>query len=206
LIQPTIYGQQKERQEIGRELHDNISQYLTTTRLYLEVAKEKAEGEMLTMINQAHQGLLQMINEIRQLSQSLIPPSLSDIGLKESIQDLCTGLKNTHAFNINFKYSHFNEILLPDNMKLMLFRIIQEQINNIIRHAHADSITIKLETSKGWLSLSVADNGKGFDLKTVKKGHGFDNISNRADLFRGKLKIDTAPEKGCTIYVTIPLQ
>lgn len=206
LMQATIDGQEKERQEIGRELHDNISQYLTTTRLYLDVAKEKAEGEMLVMINQAHKGLLNMINEIRQLSQSLIPPSLSDIGLIESIQDLCASLKNTHAFDIDFQYSRFKESLLPDNMKLMLFRIIQEQINNIIRHAHANAINIKLETADGVVTLWVTDNGKGFDLKSVKKGHGLDNISNRADLFSGKMVIDTAPGKGCTIGVVIPLK
>ena len=204
-MQAAIDGQERERREIGVELHDNINQYLTTTRLYLEVAKEKAEGEMLIMLNQAHKGLLDMINEIRRLSQSLIPPSLSDIGLIESIQDLCTPLKNTLAFNIDFQYHHFKEDRLPDNMKLMLFRIIQEQINNIIRHAHASAILINLRTTGSRLTLSITDNGRGFDQKTIKKGHGFDNIGHRADLFGGKLKIDAAPGKGCAIHVTIPL-
>jgi signal transduction histidine kinase len=206
LMQATIDGQEKERREIGRELHDNISQYLTTTRLYLEVAKEKAEGEILKMINQAHKGMLDIVNEIRQLSQSLIPPSLSDIGLAESILDICTPLENTHAFNIDFEYNYFNEALLPDNMKLMLFRIIQEQINNIIRHAGADTIQIRLRTGEGKMTLSVADNGKGFDMKSVKKGLGFDNINNRASLFGGNVRVDAAPGKGCIIQVTIPLQ
>jgi PAS domain S-box-containing protein len=206
LMQATIDGQEKERQEIGRELHDNISQYLTTTRLYLDVAREKAEGEMLTLINQAHKGLLNMITEIRQLSQSLIPPSLSDIGLVESIQDLCTQLKNAHTFNIDFQHCNLYEALLPENMKLTLFRTIQEQINNIIRHARATIINIRLETAEGIVILSIADNGIGFDPKTIKKGHGFDNIRNRADLLGGKLRIDSAPGKGCTIVVMIPLK
>ena len=205
-MQATIDGQEKERREIGIELHDNINQYLTTTRLYLEVAKEKAEGEMLTMLNQAHKGLLDMINEIRRLSQSLIPPSLTDIGLVESVQDLCTSLKNTHAFTIDFQYRHFNEARLPENMKLMLFRIIQEQINNIIRHAHASTIQINLKTTGTRLTLSIADNGRGFDPGSVKRGHGFDNIGHRADLFGGKLKIDATPGKGCTIHVAVPVQ
>lgn len=205
LMQATIDGQEKERQEIGRELHDNISQYLTTTRLYLDVAREKAEGEMLTLINQAHKGLLNMITEIRQLSQSLIPPSLSDIGLVESVQDLCTQLKNAHTFNIDFQHYNLYEALLPENMKLTLFRIIQEQINNIIRHARATNINIRLETAEGIVRLSIADNGIGFDPQTIKKGHGFDNIRNRADLLGGKLRIDSAPGKGCTIVVIIPL-
>ena len=205
LMQATIDGQEKERHEIGRELHDNISQHLTTTRLYLEVAKEKADGEMLKMISQAHKGLLDIVSEIRQLSQTLVPPSLSDIGLIESIQDLCDSLKNTHAFKIDLQCHPFDETLLPEKMKLMLYRIFQEQINNIIRHSGADAIHAMLQTAERQVILSVADNGKGFDPKTVKKGLGFDNMSNRANLFGGKVKIDSEPGKGCIVQVTIPL-
>ncbi|MEI9806453.1 MAG: ATP-binding protein [Bacteroidota bacterium] len=205
LAQATIDAQEKERKEIGRELHDNISQHITTTRLYLEVAREKATGEILSLITQAHKGLLDTVNEMRQLSQSLVPPSLSDIGLVESIEDLCSPLKSTHAFRIDFFHHDFNESVLPDNMKLMLFRIIQEQINNIIRHAHADIINISLQTLEGCILLSVADNGKGFDPGSVKRGLGFSNINNRADLFGGTLKIEAAPGRGCLIRVLIPL-
>lgn len=204
LMQATIDAQEKERREIGRELHDNISQHLTTTRLYLEVARDKAEGELLGMIGRAHKGMLDIVSEIRQISESLVPPSLNDIGLVESIRDLCDPLRNTHAFKVDFQYSQFDEELLPDNMKLMLFRIIQEQVNNIIRHANANSILISLQTSKHHVMLFVADNGKGFDPATVKKGLGLDNISNRAGLFSGKLHIDTSPGNGCAIRVTIP--
>jgi PAS domain S-box-containing protein len=205
LMQATIDAQEKERKEIGRELHDNISQRITTTRLYLEVAREKAEGEVLSMISQAHKGLLNTVNEIRQLSQSLVPPSLSDIGLTESIEDLCTPIKNMHAYDISFQHHPFDETLLPDNMKLMLFRIIQEQINNIIRHANANAILIILQTFKDRVMLTVGDNGRGFDPASVKKGLGFVNIRNRAGLFEGKVEINTAPEKGCIITVSIPL-
>jgi PAS domain S-box-containing protein len=204
LMQATIDGQEKERREIGRELHDNINQHLTTTRLYLEVAKEKAEGELLGMINWAHKGLLDIVTEIQQLSQSLVPPSLNDIGLIASIEDLCEPLKNIHAFTIDFRYHQFNEDRLPDNLKLMVFRIIQEQVSNIIRHANAGAVSIGLQEWADQLVLSIADDGKGFDPATIRKGLGLDNISNRAGLFGGKLKIDSAPGKGCLVQVTIP--
>jgi signal transduction histidine kinase len=148
---------------------------------------------------------MDIVTEIRHLSQSLVPPSLNDIGLIASIEDLCSPLKTTHAFTVDFQYHKFNESLLPENMKLMLFRIIQEQINNIIRHAEAQSILVSLKTGDDRVTLLVSDNGKGFDLKSVKKGLGFDNISNRAGLFGGKLRIITAPGKGCSVGVTIPL-
>ena len=88
LMQATIDGQEKERSEISRELHDNISQHLTTTRLYLEVARDKSEGQSLEMITQAHKGLMYIRNEIRRISQSLAPPELRHIGLVDSIRDL----------------------------------------------------------------------------------------------------------------------
>lgn len=205
LTQATIFGQEKERQEIGKELHDNINQHLNTTRLYLEVAKEKASGEILEMINLSHKSLTAMINEIRVLSQSLVPPTLGDLGLVESVQELCDSLRRAHKFNIDFYYRHFSEEELPGNLRLMLFRIVQEQINNIIRHANANNVQIKLQTDAENLILTIADDGNGFDLSTNKKGLGLSNIANRADLFNGKVDIETAPGMGCLIAVVIPL-
>jgi PAS domain S-box-containing protein len=205
LTQATIDGQEKERLEIGKELHDNISQHLSTTRLYIEVAKEKATGEVLEMITHAHKNLTDIINEIRLLSQSLVPPTLGDLGLVESVQDLCGTLIRTHAFKIEFHHRYFNEDGLEDNMKLMLFRIIQEQVNNIIRHAQASHIIIRLQADAEQIILSVEDNGKGFDLHQNKKGLGLTNMMNRASLFNGKALIDTNPGKGCRLIVTIPL-
>ncbi len=204
LTQATIDGQEKERLEIGKELHDNISQHLTITRLYLEVIKEKKPEEIHEIINHAHKNLSGIINKIRHLSQSLVPPTLGDIGLIESIQEICDSLKRTHTFNIEFYHRHFNEEALPDNLKLMLFRIIQEQVNNIIRHAHADAIQIRLQSDAEYIILTVADNGKGFDTSNYKKGLGLASITNRANLFNGKVEIDTLPGKGCSLSVAIP--
>jgi signal transduction histidine kinase len=208
LTQATIDAQEKERLEIGKELHDNISQHLTTTRLYLEVARDRAGSDDLKeMIFHAHRELSDIIREIRKLSQSLVPPTLGDIGLVESVQDICDSLKRTHTFAIEFNHIYFSETGMPDNMKLMLFRIIQEQINNIIRHAGANTICINLGMRKGTIELAISDNGKGFDRATVgKKGLGLSNIINRAGLFNGKVDINSAPGRGCTIRVVVPAQ
>src|SRR5688572_2810196 len=206
LMQATIDGQERERSEISRELHDNISQHLTTTRIYLEVVKDKAEGQFLEMIGQAHKSLIYISHEIRRLSQSLAPPELRDIGLVESIRDLCNLLRNAHTLQINFDHDHLDEERIPDTMKLMLFRIIQEQINNIIRHAGAHAISIKLEADVNELRLAIADDGKGFDVLQVKKGLGLINIINRIELFDGTADIMTSPGKGCLLQVTAPLR
>lgn len=204
LTQATIFGQEKERREIGKELHDNINQHLTTTRLYLEVAMEKAAGEVKEMISLSHKSLTDTINEIRLMSQSLVPPTLGDLGLIESVQDLCDALKRAHTFSVDFNYRYFNEDNLPGELRLILFRIVQEQINNIIRHANATHIQIKLQSDAEHIILTIADNGHGFDKKSIKKGLGFSNIRNRADLFNGKVEIESAPGKGCILTVNIP--
>jgi signal transduction histidine kinase len=206
LTQATIDGQEKERQEIGKELHDNINQHLTTTRLYLEVAKDKSSGEVHEMIRLAHQNLAAIIKEIRQLSQSLVPPTLGDLGLVESVYDICDSLKRAHTFQVDFQHKHFNEEELPGNLKLMLFRIIQEQVSNIVRHAQANMFQIRLQRDAEYIILTIQDDGKGFDFHNFRKGLGFSNITSRAGLFNGKVEINAAPGKGCMVSVVIPLE
>jgi signal transduction histidine kinase len=183
-----------------------MNQHLNTTRLYLEVAKEKASGEVKEMITLSHKTLTDTINEIRLLSQSLVPPTLGDLGLVESVHDLCDALKRANTYSIDFYYRHFTEEGLPGNLRLILFRIIQEQINNIIRHANALHIHIKLQTDAEYIILTINDDGQGFDFASRKKRLGLRNITNRADLFNGKVEIETAPGKGCTLTVMIPFE
>jgi PAS domain S-box-containing protein len=201
----TIEGQEKERKEIGKELHDNIGQHLTTTKLYLDIAKGTADDATMELISLATKSVSDVINELRRLSRSITPPTLGDLGLIESIKDLCEPLKRTQAFAIRFYHGHFDEEHLQDDIKLMLFRIVQELINNIIRHSEATTILVRLQTDAEQLSLVIADNGKGFDTSIDKKGSGFTNIINRAGLFNGRMEIETGEEKGCRVRVTIPI-
>ena len=91
-------------------------------------------------------------------------------------------------------------------MKLMFFRIIQEQLNNIIRHSGADRIRLQLKTTPEVAILAIIDNGKGFDPSIPRKGLGLSNIANRAGLFNGRMDIISNPGEGCTIQVTLPLK
>jgi signal transduction histidine kinase len=94
---------------------------------------------------------------------------------------------------------------LPDNQKLMLFRIIQEQLNNIVKHAGATLVKIVLKNNKPPLTLEIVDNGKGFDVKKIRRGLGLTNIRNRVELFGGKMDIVTSEGKGCTVKITVPV-
>jgi PAS domain S-box-containing protein len=206
LTQATIDGQEKERLELGKELHDNFSQHLTMTKLYLEVVREKAPDEILEMVSHAHSNLSDIINDIRKLSQSLVPPTLGDLGLIESIQDLCDSLRRTQTIKVEFYHRHFDETVMADNMKLMLFRIIQEQVNNVIRHSQAGKLTIKLQADAEQVFLSIADNGIGFDATIKKRGLGLTSIFNRVGLFNGQMHLRTSMGKGCLLSITVPLE
>jgi PAS domain S-box-containing protein len=200
-----IEAQEQERKQIGKELHDNVGQQLTTTKLYLDIVKENVDGAEHKLVVQATKAITDIINEIRNLSRALTPSALNDLGLVESVRDLCESIKITQAFAIRFYHKHFEEEILDEDTKLMLFRIIQEQINNILKHAEATAILVKLQSDAEQLILTITDNGKGFNTATIKKGLGIENMANRADLFNGKLDLKTEPGKGCSITVTIPL-
>jgi PAS domain S-box-containing protein len=204
LTQATIDGQEKERKEIGKELHDNIGQQLTTTKLFLDIARKTADETTVEMLNMSITSISDIINEIRSMSRSLVPPTLGDLGLVESVTELCYSLRRTQAFNIRFYHKTFNEQGLQHNQNLMIYRIIQEQLNNIIKHSEARSVILKLSSEGGFISLNIVDNGKGFDLGKSKKGLGLLNIVNRAELFNGKVEIITAVNKGCKLKVTFP--
>ncbi len=204
LTQATIDVQEEERKEIGKELHDNIGQLLATSKLYLDLAKSTADDTTKEMISLSLESISYVINGVREISHSLIPPTLGDLGLISSIKDLIETFTRTQPLEIKFNYSFFNEDLLPENQKLMVFRIIQEQLNNIIKHANAREVVITLKNMDKLLWLEVKDDGKGFDAKKIRKGIGLANIKNRAELFGGKMEIISDAGEGCLINVMVP--
>jgi PAS domain S-box-containing protein len=201
--QATISVQEKERAEISKELHDNVNQVLTTTKLYLDLALANPELKD-ELIAKSSVNIINTIAEIRQLSQSLMIPSLGDLGLIDSIEDLIENINATKKITAVFVCEDVDENWLDENQKLTLFRIVQEALNNVIRHAEATKTTIELSLKKHQIKLVIKDDGKGFDPAATKKGAGLNNIRNRVYLLNGSLTIKTEPGKGCTLLVKLP--
>lgn len=109
------------------------------------------------------------------------------------------------TLNIKFEHISFKEDLIPENQKLALFRIVQEQLNNIVKHACAQNVWIKLSKQENEFILKVKDDGKGFSSGQSRKGIGILNIKNRAELFNGEAEIVSQPGNGCLLTVVIPL-
>jgi PAS domain S-box-containing protein len=202
--QATVETQEMERKEIGSELHDNVNQVLTTTKLYLELATSHPELKD-EMIQKSTANIIKVINEIRQLSRSLMEPSIGDLGLVEAISDLVENLNMTRKLHVLFRADDGFDEVLTKNQKLTLFRIIQEATNNIIRHSGAKftSIVLEKETDSG--KLIIEDNGNGFHPEKVKRGTGLNNIKNRVYLVNGDCRIESAPGIGTRILIQFPI-
>jgi PAS domain S-box-containing protein len=206
VAQAVVNAQEKERAEIGKELHDNVNQILSTAKLYLELARTE-EDERLDLIDRSTDNISNAINEIRTISRSLVPPSVGDLGLIDSIHDLVENIRATKKLQVSFDFEGEIDDVLDEKRKLMLFRIIQEQVNNVLRHAKATHLIIELNTAGNMIDLTIIDDGQGFDMEKVKlkKGVGLSNIISRAELFNGKVAIKTAPGKGCSLNINVPI-
>lgn len=204
ISQATIDTQEQERAEIGRELHDNVNQVLTTTKLYLELAQSNADLRD-ELVGKANANIIHVINEIRQLSRSLMDPSIGDLGLVASIRDLVENINLTRKMRIRLNSDENLDNLLDESRKVTIFRIVQEAMSNIIRHSRATEVVVKLKKNSNAVLLQVSDNGVGFDPDGVKSGIGLKNIHNRVYLAKGQLQIIAAPGKGCTLKINFPL-
>ena len=206
ITETSIEVQEREREEIGKELHDNINQILASTKLFLGLALEDEKNATPELIKRSHQNIRMAMDEIRHLSQSLVAPSLGDITLVEAIKELVSNFQLGSSLTVEVKQEHYDESVIDKEKKLMLYRIIQEQISNIIKHSQAKKASIHLSTTAKEIILKIEDNGIGFDIQKKSGGIGLRNMSNRAGFFNGKVDIVTSPENGCTLIVTIPIK
>ena len=202
ITEVVLGAQERERFELGQELHDNINQILATSKLYLDVAIEEREPR-IELLDKSRKNISMAIEEIRKLSHELITPSLNDLGLVQTIMELIRSIQSVKRMKIRLDIAGlYEEELLPEQ-KITIYRIIQEQLNNILKHAQANNVDIELHNVAEQVCLRLTDDGKGFDPRIRRKGVGISNIISRAELYNGKVEIESAPGKGCQLVVTL---
>lgn len=201
----TIEGQEKQRAEIGKELHDNVNQMLASVKMYLSSFQDGTERQQ-ELIRRSVETLGSCMDEIRQLSRSLVPSSLGDIGLTEAVEELLQHFSDAQS-GIRFtSHISFDEKQISLGLQLSVYRIIQEQFSNIIKYAGASQVAVHLKQFDHRLLVEVADDGRGFDTSQKRKGIGITNMMNRAELYNGKFNIVSSPGNGCVVTVEFYLQ
>jgi two-component system sensor histidine kinase UhpB len=191
--------QEKERFEVGKELHDNVCQMLATVKLYLETGL-KDESQLKEFVGLGKDLLMKSMDELRRISKTLAPPSLGQLPLQQSLEELVYSIRIARK-EIHLHIEGLDESSIHHELGISIYRIVQEQLNNIMKYANATCIEIFVHQQNNQLSISIKDNGIGFDSTRKRKGIGITNMISRVNVFGGKIQIDTAPGKGCVLSV-----
>lgn len=206
--------QERDRQRIARDLHDSTVQNLTSlihkSELCLRLVDMdpvRTKLELNTMSNT----LKSVINEIREIIYNLKPMSLEDLGLVATIERFVNQLMINHDIKVNVKHNEEKQDILPV-IKLSVFRIIQEACNNVVKHANAKSIDIDIRYDTKYITVSVADDGKGFDAENKLdyvtpdySGYGLTIMKERVYLLAGTMKIQSTLNKGTIVTISVPI-
>lgn len=202
-----IKTQEDERFEIGSELHDNVCQILASSQLSLEMLKDNLPPNAEQWFNKSKQFINLALEEIRNISHKLAPSFFEYTTIEDTFHELLNDINANNKYQIDLKIEE--EVVnqkIASELQLNLYRILQEQLRNITKYANADHIAVELKLEQQELLFNIIDNGIGFNYDEVKKGIGLSNIKRRAELFFGKMEIESAPGQGCKMIIQIPLQ
>ena len=203
IIEAIVEAKESERSDIGKELHDNINQLLGASMLYLEMARKDIKNGEVYLIHSSEYTLA-AIEEIRKLTKGLTTATLMDFGLCGAIEHISLDIMEASSIKIHFKLDPTLEATMTEKFKLNTFRILQEQLNNIVKHAKATEIQIRLSRTKTGFMLSISDDGVGFDPGIKTKGIGISNIISRSALYKGTANFISEAGKGCKLVVNFP--
>jgi PAS domain S-box-containing protein len=199
-----ITAQETERSQLGLELHDNVNQVLTTVKLYNEMYLSGIVQDREVLQKSTHY-VQECINEIRSISKRLSAPTLGDISLKDSLQELVDSINLTDRLTITYLYQGFDHCQVSQDLHLAIYRIVQEGLNNILKYSDAQSARIELYKQDSTLYLNIVDDGKGFDPTAKRVGIGLANMKIRAENLNGRFQINSSHNQGCSIEVCFPM-
>jgi PAS domain S-box-containing protein len=197
-----IHAQERERSEIANELHDNVNQLLTTAKLYIENIRYFPEQQD-SFVGKSIGLLQKSINEIKVLSKQLVTPVINDIGFKATIDELLHHYSSLHLFDIQLHYT-VCELELGKPLQLTIYRIIQEQLNNIVKYAKASLVHVRLFYESGVLMVVIIDDGIGFEPRKSGQRAWSEQHKKPAEVYKGKVEISSAIGEGTSVTVQFP--
>jgi two-component system, NarL family, sensor kinase len=204
-----IYAQEEERRRLARELHDDLAQRLTVFAIDVGRLGQQLMGSPAPVqeaLREMQNSIVRISEDVHSLSRQLHPSILDDLGLIKAVEAECARFSRREGIDVVFNHENFPRVI-PKDVSLSLYRIIQEGLRNISKHACAEHITVSLKGLDHNVLLSVQDDGIGFDWAEVKEnpGLGFSSMRERARLIHGELSIQSQPEKGTVITLRVPL-
>ena len=202
-----IDGQEIERQRLSRELHDGLGQSLIALKLKLETIHGKDVCAINKTLKEVKTNFDGTINEIRRISNDLMPAVLDEFGLVTALKNMCEEISANTDIILQYSYEgKFND--LDKRLTIYIFRIMQEALNNIVKHAHASKADVSLIREKNLILLKISDHGKGWNSDRPNKnaGNGIPNMRERIRLLDGKIDIKSKPDIGTQINIEIPLK
>jgi signal transduction histidine kinase len=210
MMEAALESQENERRRVAGDLHDSIGAMLSTIRVSLITQAKRANADV-DSITESKKMLDDTIESVRRISRDLMPSTLEKFGLAQAVKEMCERFQSTAALPIT--YMEEGDLQpISKKRELMIFRIIQEIINNALKHAHATSISVAFSSDEKYLTVIVQDNGIGFDVeehkndKRLGKGLGLFNIENRARLVSADVEFHSAPQQGTRIVLNIPYE
>lgn len=203
LLQSQIEMQEMTFQNISREIHDNLGQKLALAKLLLNTLPYRLPSEIPAQVNASVDILGQVVSELSDLSRSMSNEIVLQNGIIKATEVELEQIRRSSVYTINFEVSE-NTIFLDAGKELVLFRVIQESLHNIIKHAKATVIDIRLTYMDTSLYLYIADNGNGFNVHDPVRGTGINNMKKRIQLLNGMYAIDSMRGGGTRINIEIP--
>lgn len=202
LLEAIMHGEEKERTRLSKDLHDGVGGLLSAVKMHFSALKHDhpslQESQPFT---HALALLDDAIGDVRKTAHNLMPEMLSRLGLKEALQLYCRNISHSRELQITF---HTSGTLhrYKSNFELSVYRIIQELVNNIVKHAHATEALVQLSQHNHLLAITVEDNGIGFNQQAMQQnGMGLKNLQSRIKALNGNIEIDAASGQGTTAYI-----
>ena len=197
--------QEDERRRIAREIHDEAGQTLTALKLNLDLAlRERSRAKRNARLTEASGFAARVLDELRRIAHDLQPGPLEQLGLKASLRALCQSFRKKTGVECE------TTLELPKGAPLdaesTIFRFVQEALTNVARHARARTVSLKVETERASLVVSIADDGIGFDIHALDgDGLGLAGMRERARILGGELIVDSSPGRGTRLQLSLPV-
>ncbi|MBI5033803.1 MAG: GAF domain-containing protein [Chloroflexi bacterium] len=213
LLEKVIGAQEEERKRIARELHDDTGQAITSLMVGLRAAGDTSELTTRTRLDALREIAAQTLESVKRLARELRPAALDDLGLAAALERYALNYRANYGLGVDLQMTGFQyDTRLTSEIELALYRIIQEALTNVAKHAHAKNVSIVVERKRAAVVAIVEDDGRGFDVRAILESAqdetklGLHGMRERAELVGGQLKIESTLGKGSSVFVEIPIQ